>query len=181
MLVYALQGKRNTGKTLTLATLFTMICKQYGKKANILFPYGDFSLELIEEQIKRKYKALQEGVTNHAPYIRAMIEINGIRIGIHSSGDNEESVNNSISLFNGNDAPYLSCDIGFCPGRTRGITIKRLEKELKQNNNELVFVMKTIAPYTENYAEYCYNIEKLNSEQAKELLSKLDAFLNKNP
>lgn len=181
MLVYALQGKRNTGKTLTLATLFTMICKQYGKKANILISYGDYSPELIEEQIKSKYNALQEGVTNNDPYIRAMIEINGIRIGIHSSGDNEESVNNSISLFNGKDAPYLSCDIGFCPVRTRGITIKRLEKELKQNNNELVFVTKKIAPYTENHAEYCYNIEKLNSEQAKELLSKLDAFLNKNP
>lgn len=181
MMIYVLRGKHNTGKTLTLATLFTMICKQYGKKAKILFSCDDFSFELIEEQIKRKYNALQEGVSNNAPYIRAMIEINGIRIGIHSSGDNEESVNNSISLFNGKDAPYLSCDIGFCPVRTRGITIKRLEKELKQNNNELVFVTKKIAPYTENHAEYCYNIEKLNSEQAKELLSKLDAFLNKNP
>lgn len=172
MLVYVLQGKRNTGKSLTLATLFT----KYAEKMNTLYSYKDNDVDSVKRQVEKKYQAIRAGIECNAPNIQSVVELNGIRIGLHTSGDDKKTAETSIKLFNGEMSGNMPCDIGFCAARTKGITVKLL-KEFREQGNEVIFIKQPVAPQGKDFDENYRVAEKSNTKQAEYLLTLLNDFL----
>ena len=165
MKVYALQGKHDVGKSLTLATLFT----KYAANMKIISSYEDDDVAAIKKQIADKYQAIRNGAKCVSPYVLSVVEYNGIRIGLHTSGDDKKTAETSIKLFNGEISGNIPCDIGFCAARTKGITVKTL-KNFEAQGNEVIFVKQSIALQGVDF-------ETLNTDQAEYLLSLLNKFL----
>lgn len=172
MKIYVLQGKHDVGKSLTLATLFT----KYAKNMKILKSYNDYDVPTIEKHIEEKYKAIRNNEECISPYVLSVAEYNGIIIGLHTSGDDKLTVEKSIKLFNGELSENPPCDIGFCAVRTRGITVKTIEK-LRNQGNEVIFIKQPVVQqWKDSNAKYQI-LEKSNTEQAEYLLSLLNDFL----
>ena len=165
MKIYVLQGKHDTGKSLTLANLFT----KYAENMKIIYSYNGDDVAAIEKQIEKKYQAISIGKKCASPFVKAVVEFNGIRIGLHTSGDNKETAETSIKLFNGKMSGNIPCDIGFCAARTKGITVKTL-KDFEAQGNEVIFVKQPVALQGGDF-------ETSNTEQAEYLLTLLNDFL----
>lgn len=165
MKVYVLQGKHDAGKSLTLATLFT----KYAENMKILYSYNGDDVTAIKKQIADKYQAIRNGAECVSPYVLSVVEYNGIRIGLHTSGDDKKTAETSIKLFNGEISGNIPCDIGFCAARTRGITVKTL-KDFEAQGNEVIFVKQPVALQGGDF-------ETSNTEQAEYLLTLLNDFL----
>ena len=86
MKVYVLQGKHDVGKSLTLATLFT----KYAANMKIISSYEGDDVTAIKKQIADKYQAIRNGAECVSPYVLSVVEYNGIRIGLHTSGDDKK-------------------------------------------------------------------------------------------
>ena len=153
MKVYVLQGKHDAGKSLTLATLFT----KYAANMKIISSYESDDVTAIKKQIADKYQAIRNGAECVSPYVLSVVEYNGIRIGLHTSGDDKKTAETSIKLFNGEISGNIPCDIGFCAARTKGITVK-------------IFVKQPVALQGGDF-------ETSNTEQAEYLLTLLNDFL----
>ena len=165
MKVYVLQGKHDVGKSLTLATLFT----KYAENMKIISSYEGDDVTAIKKQIEEKYQAIRYGEKWISPYVLSVVEYNGIRIGLHTSGDDKKTAETSIQLFNGEISGNIPCDIGFCAARTKGITVKTL-KDFEAQGNEVIFVKQPVALQGGDF-------ETSNTKQAEYLLSLLNDFL----
>lgn len=165
MKVYVLQGKHDVGKSLTLATLFT----KYAENMKIISSYEGDDVTAIKKQIEEKYQAIRYGEKWISPYVLSVVEYNGIRIGLHTGGDDKKTAETSIQLFNGEISGNIPCDIGFCAARTKGITVKTL-KDFEAQGNEVIFVKQPVALQGGDF-------ETSNTKQAEYLLSLLNDFL----
>lgn len=175
MKIYVLQGKKHVGKSLTLATLFT----KYAKNMKQLYSDNDNDVVDIEKQIEKKYQAIRVGKKCVSPFVESVVESDGIRIGLHTSGDNKETAENSIKLFNGEKSGSLPCDIGFCAAHTRGITVN-IFKDFQKQGNEVIFIKKSVMPRGKDFNENYQVAKKANTEQAEYLLKILYDFLGIN-
>lgn len=173
MKIYVLQGKHDAGKSLTLATLFT----KYAENMNILYSYNGDDVAAIEKQIEKKYQAIRVGKKCASPFVKSVVEFNGIRIGLHTSGDNKETAETSIKLFNGEMSENIPCDIGFCAARTKGITVETFKK-FRAQGNELIFVKQHFIPQGEDFNKNYQVIKKANIEKAEYLLTLLYDFFS---
>ena len=172
MKIYVLQGKHDAGKSLTLATLFT----KYAEKMKIRYSYNGDDVVAVEKQIEEKYQAIRKGEKWISPYVLSVAEFNGIRVGLHTSGDDKKTAEKSIKLFNGKLCENLPCDIGFCAARTKGITVEIL-KEFKEQGNEVIFVKQPVVPQGNDFNANYRVAKKSNTEQAEYLLTLLNDFL----
>jgi Cdc6-like AAA superfamily ATPase len=101
--IIALYGAANTGKTTTLNYLIDLL-----KKAQSLSDYSTISIEDC-------------GDKRHADQ-RVVVEIQGLKIAITTSGDNGTELKRNIEYFKQND-----CDIAITATRTRGYSVEELK------------------------------------------------------
>lgn len=103
--IIAIKGVLNTGKTATIKKFYHLLKSKYPKSK-------------IENEIC-------------GSDIRAIITINGVKIGIESQGDPNSRLFESILLFVKNQ-----CNIIVCATRSRGGTVQLIEE---QENYEIIW------------------------------------------
>ena len=171
MLIYALQGKRNTGKSLTLATLFVKIIHEYKDKVKSIYPDQNYDTEFIEKKIARKYQAICAKRHCASPYVSTVLEIEGVLVGIHTSGDDKSSIQKAMSLFKGEATKGEPCDIAFGACHLWGITVREIEG-LCQNGNQLKLIPKEIPKNAT-----CEIFKQYNTCLAEDLFKKLQEYI----
>ena len=138
----ALRGKSNVGKTTTIKKVYELLIKKYTKINIIVEP-----LKTID--------------------IRIIIEINGIKIGIESQGDQGHEgsrLETSLKLFTENN-----CQIILCATRTKGATVRLVNK---LNSSYLIdFIKKPIMLEKNKHNES-------NQKVASEIFDKIEALLS---
>lgn len=95
--IHALKGLTNTGKSTTIRTVYELLLSEYPDAK-------------VEHRRPRPPREIRVDV-------RAIITINGKKIGIESLGDPGNRLHESIKLFTKN-----KCDLIICATRTRGAT-----------------------------------------------------------
>lgn len=95
--VFALRGTSKTGKTLTIRT--------------------------FDEFLREKFPgAIVEHEHRSRAELRAVLSINGVRIGIETTGEIIKRINESFDLF-----VNLGCELIICATRTKGQTVTAVE------------------------------------------------------
>ncbi len=117
MKIIYLQGKNCSGKSSTLRLLIRAFWTQGAK---VLVP--------CEEELKLKLEAKED--------VKAILEMEGFKIGINTEGDYEHNIIEGIEFFEKYD-----CDICFATMRTRGFTEDKV-KEIKKTK-DVVVIEKT--------------------------------------
>ena len=92
--IYALQGRGNTGKSMTLKALSTTLQTNYPSAS---------------------VQTIYNGTADIAIIMRG---VNGLVVGIESQGDPSSRLQNTLAAF-----ANVNCDIIFCACRTRGMTV----------------------------------------------------------
>ena len=96
--VFALRGTSKTGKTQTIRT--------------------------FDEFLREKFPgAIVEHEHRSPAELRAVLSINGVRIGIETTGENIKRINESFELF-----VNLGCELIICATRTKGQTVTAVER-----------------------------------------------------
>lgn len=162
MKVYALKAHGERGKSTTLKKLIVYIFHTF-PDAKVISTNRAFTLEQCIAEIEKERFDRRKSC-NHCTVenIQIVLEVNGKKVGINTAGDNVVQVRESIKLFNGNH-----CDVGFCACRSKGETIKELEKVYASN---IEFIQKAEILGAWEYKNFHDWIDMLNDWQAKELL-----------
>jgi hypothetical protein len=120
--VIAFYGASNRGKSATLKMVYQSLSKSFDllpEKSIIPDKHGTHLLNELHD-------------------IRAIFMMNGVRVGIESQGDPNSRLEDSLRFFQNN-----KCRIIVCPTRTRGGTVKCVER-LKPEF-EVEWTKKTVA------------------------------------
>lgn len=142
-IVFTLQGITNVGKSQTIKKAYELIIKIYPNSQ-------------------------QEEVINGPNIeIRAIVTINGIKIGIESQGDPNSRLISSLSLFS-----EKKCHVIICATRTRGATVKAVNN--LQPVYEIVWINREKG-ITDSISQ-----NRSNVKMAKILLSKVQKVIE-NP
>lgn len=96
--VIALRGKGKIGKSTTIRTVDELLRKKY-------------STAKVEHEYRTKVE------------LRAVLSINGVKIGIESTGENIRRINESFELF-----VRLGCEVIICATRTTGNAVAAVNK-----------------------------------------------------
>lgn len=136
--VLALRGVSNVGKSDTIYKVYDLLTSQY-----------------------------KNVTTRHEKYgvdIRAVLTINGEKIGIESQGDPNSRLRTSLELF-----VRMECKVIICATRTRGDTFNAV-KELEGHGYEVIWFYQDVlkdAPATEQASSNLAMAKKLVGETAK--------------
>jgi Cdc6-like AAA superfamily ATPase len=117
--IYALQGRKECGKTATINRVFTMLQNKY-RASNL-------QIQHLPPNISGEIKVIMTG-------------IKGLVIGVASQGDPYPSFILDVTL---NDFENAGCDIIFCACRTRGATVDCIKSHTKYTPH---FIRQTIVP-----------------------------------
>jgi hypothetical protein len=82
-----------------------------------------YTISKVYELLKAKYPDFEEEDFKISIDIRVILVINGFRIGIESQGDPGGRLENSLNLF-----LKKNCDVIVCSTRTKGKTVKAVNK-----------------------------------------------------
>lgn len=116
--IYALQGKRDCGKTSTLKEVFVQLQKKYpSAKVNFLIPGRGGDIKVTMEISINNKKLL---------------------VGIETQGDPNSRLNQSL-----HDFIQMGCDIIFCAARTSGMTVNAV-KHYASLSHSVTFVQKVM-------------------------------------
>ena len=168
--IYVLQGVGNRGKSTTLKKLFVRLVDVFGVDIIVSGANCD-DVEKIRQEIKQEQKDRRAGTKVMVNNISVVVAINNIRIGIHSSGDWRQSIQDALDLFRKNQ-----CDIGICASRTKGGCIDELKKV---TDYEVLFVDKLSIEGKDAVKWDKFNdlIEELQDWQVEELLKKISSVI----
>lgn len=139
--IIGLWGTSNVGKSQTIKAVYSKLIKKYPNY---------------------KYHPSYTAILNQVD-ISVVIEINGKIIGIESQGDPKSRLFVSLPIF-----VKLKCDIILCATRTRGKTVKAVEKY--QNDYGIIWEHKVTS--TRNS-----EIETDNEEMARKILRLINSAL----
>ncbi|MFV1951811.1 MAG: hypothetical protein ACC630_07665, partial [Nitrospinota bacterium] len=96
--------------------------------------------------------------------VRAVVTINGVKIGIESQGDPNSRLFKSLKLF-----AKLQCHVIVCATRTRGATVKAVESQ--KSDYEVIWYEQSIVK-----GEEVQNQNNIN--MAKTILLETEKFIN---
>ena len=130
MKIVALWGKGERGKTTTLKMLLVKLIEKYGvtatdKDGNTL-TIDELKAELASENLN--YLPKETNCKNYA----VTFELNGVKYGLSTHGDNESVLKTDFSCFTG-------CDVVFCATKTKGGSVKAV----KEQKGDIIWVAKT--------------------------------------
>lgn len=140
MKVLALYGRANIGKTQTIKKLFDSIISK--------FATAKIEFELLKDDV------------------RAVLTINGKKIGIESQGDPGGRLIDSLGIF-----IKVDCEIIICATRTRGSTVEAVKKI--NTFYEVEWIKKTCS-------EFSGSFEVENCAVSDKLLNKVEALIGQN-
>ena len=149
-----LWGKEKCGKTTTLNHLAGLLSNNF--------------TQIIDS--KNKTIALPVNVECDNRYI---VDYKGKKIGITTHGDNETLLNEDITALNG-------CDLCICAGRTKGETVRFIEKWAKEDEIFWLAKMSFSCEISGNYTSDKFVIrqrEILNKQQAKTMLEIVNGLI----
>lgn len=108
--IFAVWNRSATGKSGTLRSLAQLLVRKY-PTSTVLIP-NEFNIAQISDRD-----------------FRFVIEINGKIIGIESQGDPNTGLERRLTeLCAGIEGEFKPCDIIVCAGRTRGSTVRAIDK-----------------------------------------------------
>ncbi len=151
MKIIALQGHSNCGKTHVLNLFIKKVLKTYPAKI-IKTSLKGYTLDDYCDEIKNANSVDTD----------IILEINKIKIGITTAGDNETILQNSFNKFK-------DCDLCFCSCRLKGKTIDFIKTQSKENYvfyNQMKIDRSKTFPLAINY-------DFINNEVADILLQTL--------
>ncbi len=167
--IYVLQGVSNRGKTTTLKKLFVRLVDAFGIDIIVSGASCD-DVEKYRQEIENERRDRRRGTKVTVNNISVVVAINNVRIGIHSSGDWRQSVQDALALFRKN-----KCDMGICASRTKGGCIDELNNV---TDYEVLFIDKLSIEGKDavQWDKFHDIIEELQDFQVDQLLKKISCF-----
>ncbi|MDO5105078.1 hypothetical protein [Capnocytophaga sp.] len=144
--IIALSNNGNTGKTETLRILAQMLIEKYPELQNL---------------DKKQEKIPSEGD------FRFVVQINSQKIGIESEGNPDSLLKERLG-----DLTQLGCNIIFCTSRTRGETVKTIEKIGNDNDFQIIW---TSTYQTQNTQQYT-SVNRLKAEHLWDLVQQIHSI-----
>jgi len=119
MEIVTLYGKGNKGKSTALLMLIAKVLKSYDCK-EIIPPKNPLTVDGIKSDLHDR--TLGGNGAAHDETVK--LEINGKLVGITTFGDTEDCIDGKFKRL-------ADCDIVFCAARSRGRTLKYIERKEK--------------------------------------------------
>lgn len=164
MKIVALWGKGETGKSTTLKTFLLRLLQRYDITTTNYENDKVVTREDLEKELAEENKTLLPANNRVQDYI-VKLEIDGVKYGITTHGDDEWHLNYGFGFLK-------DCDVVFCATRTKGNGVDFVKKE----GNELLWVAKT---YVSNNLSLLKNpLELVNYTNEKEVDILLKIFKN---
>ena len=166
MKVIALWGRESVGKSTTLKRFLLRLLSRYNLSATNLEDNSFFTRDVLEREIANENENLLSKNCKVRDYI-VKIEIDGVKYGITTHGDNE------WFLRNGFDA-LKDCDVVFCATRTKRATVEFVKK----HSEKLIWVAKTYVSGDREILKDELDIVNYTNEQQVEVLFRIFEELN---
>ena len=177
MKIIALQGDGNTGKTLTIKTFATFLMSFYDiRTAKNYEKRGYTNLSCLQEEINDNYAKIAAKTKRRIKNIHIIVQINGKKIGICSSGDSAHDHVLAMHAFCNEN-----CDFGVFAVRYKSSGKYQkssgpiyLEQILKCCDKlSIEYIDKTVSANRNDVSD----IRRINNEQAQDLFDRIKKLI----